>query len=75
MDLPDELVRFACDDRAGMQLFALAGSFHLSHKPAKTKAESSFMPIEYGILPPRTFFHSQKPSAGIRQRLFLNACR
>jgi hypothetical protein len=33
------------------------------------------MLIDYGILPPRTFFHSQNPSRGIKQRRFLNACR
>jgi hypothetical protein len=27
---------------------SLAGSFHPSHKPAKTNGELSFMPIEYG---------------------------
>ena len=32
-----------------------AGSFQPSHDPANTKGESSFMLIEYGILPPGTF--------------------
>jgi hypothetical protein len=30
----------------------------------------SFVLIEYGIFPPGTFFHSKKPSAGIKHRAF-----
>jgi hypothetical protein len=52
-----------------------AGSFHPSHNPANTNGESSFILIEYGILPPGTFFHSKKPSAGTRHRRFISACR
>jgi hypothetical protein len=37
---------------------SVAGSFQPSHRPAKTKGASSFIAIEYGILPPTTFFHS-----------------
>ena len=37
---------------------SLAGFFQPSQRPAKTNGESSFIPIEYGILPPTTFFHS-----------------
>jgi hypothetical protein len=58
VDLPHKFVWFAGDNRAGMQPSPVAGSFHPSHNPAKTNGESSFMLIEYGILPPGTFFHS-----------------
>ncbi len=55
---PHKLIRFAGDYRAGMHPFIhspFAGSFQPSHNPANTKGESSFMLIEYGILPPGPF--------------------
>ena len=48
-----------------------AGSFQPSHKPAKTKGASSFIPIAYGIPRQAPSSTRKSRSAGIRQRRFL----
>jgi hypothetical protein len=46
--------------------------FETERAVVKQNGEPYFMPIDCGIFPPRTFFHSLKPSNGITHRSFLN---
>ena len=50
MDLRDELIRLACDNRASAQPFSRldSGSFQFSQSPAKVNGRASFMAIANG---------------------------